>query len=168
MAKFYVDGKGLNKAERLFRSLSKELKNDIRAAQRREALPIWRGEIDKRKGASLIASRVYKSGTSVRTGANLALVAKGSTKKIGKRNIRQNSLLAAAEFGSASSNYTKYYRVSPNGKKHTVTRRTRRGLPAQRRKGYVAVPAATASASRIAQLTIQTTLRKIHDAAEGK
>jgi hypothetical protein len=168
MAKFYVDGKGLNKAERLFRSLSKELKNDIRAAQRREALPIWREEMDKRKNVTPLASRVYKAGTSVRTGANLALVAKGSTKKIGPRGVRQNSLLAAAEFGSASGNYTKYYRVSPTGTRHTVTRRTRRGLPAQRRRGYVAVPAATAAASRIASLTIQTTVKKLHDAAEGK
>jgi hypothetical protein len=166
--KFYLDGKGLNKGERLFRQLSRELKNDIRSAQRREALPIWKEEINKRKDVTPIASRIYKSGISVRTGANLALVAKGSSKKIGPRRIAQNSLLAAAEFGSASGNYTKYFRTSPDGKRHVVTRRTRRGLPAQRRNGYVAVPAGKAAASRIASLTIQTTVKRIHDAAEGK
>lgn len=167
--KFYLDGKGLNKGERLFRKLSKELKNDIRSAQRREALPIWKQEINSRKDVTPIASRVYKSGISVRTGANLALVAKGSSKRIGPRRIPQNSLLAAAEFGSASSgNYTKYFRTSPDGKRHVVTRRTRRGLPAQRRNGYVAVPAGKASAKRIASLTIQTTIKRIHDAAEGR
>lgn len=165
MAKFRVDGKGLNKSERLFRSLAKELKNDIRAAQRREALPIWREEINKRKDVTPLASRVYKSGIGVRTGANLTLEAKGSAKKIGARGIRQNSLLAAAEFGSTPANYTKYYRTSPDGKRHVVTRRTRRGLPAARRKGYVALPASGAAVKRIKSLSIQLTLKKLHDAA---
>lgn len=166
--KFRVDGKGLNKSERLFRQLSKELKSEIRRAQRAQALPIWREEINQRKDVTPLASRVYKSGIGVRTGANLTLEAKGSTKKIGARGIRLNSLLAAGEFGSQSSNYTKYYRTSSNGKRHVVTRRTRAGLPGARRRGYVALPASRVAIKRIKSLTIQTTLKKLHDAAEGR
>lgn len=165
--KFYVQGKGLNKAERVFRQLPNELKNDIRRVQRAETLPIWREEIASRKDVTPIASRVYSAGISVRTGANLVLTAKGSSKKIGSRRIPQNSLRGAAEFGSTPNNYTRYYRQSPNGKKHVVTRRTRRGLPAHRRSGYVAVPASKAAVSRIQSLTVQTTIRRIHEAAEG-
>jgi hypothetical protein len=166
--KIYVDGKGLNKAERVFRKLPKELKNDLRRVQRAQSLPIWREEINARKNVTPIAARVYKSGISVKTGANLVLTAKGSSKKIGSRNIPQNALLGAAEFGSSPSNFTKYYRTSPDGKRHTVTRRTRRGLPQHRRTGYVAVPASKAAVSRIQSLTIQTTIKRIHDAAEGR
>lgn len=166
--KIYLEGKGLNKAERVFRQLPKELKSDIRRAQRAESLPIWKEEVNKRKDITPLASRVYKSGITVRTGANLVLEAKGSSKKIGSRGIKQNSLMGAAEFGSQPSNFTKYYRNSPNGKKHTVTRRTRAGLPHQRKKGYVVIPASRAAASRISSLTIQTVVRKIHDAAESR
>lgn len=127
--KFYVDGKGLNKAERVFRQLPKELKNDLRRVQRASALPIWREEINARRNVTPVASRVYKAGISVKTGANLVLTAKGSSKKIGSRKIPQNALLGAAEFGSTPNNYTKYYRQAPNGQRHTITRRTRRGLP---------------------------------------
>jgi hypothetical protein len=166
--KIYLDGKGLNSAERVFRQLPKELKSDIRRVQRAETLPIWKEEINKRKDITPLAARVYKSGITVRTGANLVLEAKGSTKKIGSRKIPQNLLMGAAEFGSTPNNYTKYYRQSPNGKRHTVTRRTRRGLPQHRRDGYVVIPASKAAISRIQSLTIQTVVRKIHDAAESR
>ncbi|MFC8038627.1 hypothetical protein ACFUOZ_04670 [Paenarthrobacter sp. NPDC057355] len=168
MAKFYVDGKGFNKAERIFRQLPNELKKDLRRVQRSETLPIWREEINARKSISPIAERVYKSGISVKTGANLVLVARGSSRKIGSRRIPQYVLQGAAEFGSKPTNYTKYNRVSPKGKRHTVTRRTRAGLSQNRRTGYVAVPAAKAAVSRIQSLNIQTTMRRIHLAAEGK
>lgn len=166
--KIYVDGKGLNAAERRFRQLPKELKSDIRRVQRGSALPIWREEVNKRKNITPLAQRVYKSGITVRTGANLVLEAKGSSKKIGSRNIPQNSLMGAAEFGSTPNNYTKYYRKSPNGKRHTITRRTRRGLPTHRRDGYVVIPASKAAVSRIQSLTIQTVVKKLHDTAEGR
>lgn len=166
--KIHVDGKGLNEAERLFRQLPKELKSSIRKAQRAETLPIWREEVNQRKGITPLATRVYKSGITVRTGANLVLEAKGSSKKIGSRGTKQNSLMGAAEFGSTPNNYTKYYRQSPNGQRHTVTRRTRRGLPQHRRDGYVVIPASKAAVSRIQSLTIQTVVRKLHDAAEGR
>lgn len=166
--KIHVDGKGLNEAERLFRQLPKELKSSIRKAQRAETLPIWREEVNQRKGITPLAARVYKSGITVRTGANLVLEAKGSSKKIGSRGTKQNSLMGAAEFGSTPNNYTKYYRQSPNGQRHTVTRRTRRGLPQHRRDGYVVIPASKAAVSRIQSLTIQTVVRKLHDAAEGR
>lgn len=166
--KIFLDGKGLNQAERVFRKLPKELKADIRRVQRAESLPIWKEEVNKRKGITPLAERVYKSGITVRTGANLVLEAKGSTKKIGSRGIRQNSLMGAAEFGSTPNNYTKYYRTSPNGKRHTITRRTRRGLPTHRRDGYVVIPASKAAVSRIQSLTIQTVVHKIHEAAESR
>lgn len=164
--KFYVDGRGLNRAERLFRQLPKELKNDLRREQRKQALPIWREEIASRRSVTPLAERVYKSGISVKTGANLVLVAGGSTKKIGDRNLPLNALRGAAEFGSHNRSYTKYYRKSDNGGRHTVNRRARAGLPSKR-AGMVAVPAAKASVTRIKSLTIQTTIRRIHEAAEG-
>lgn len=167
MAKFYVDGKGFNKAERVFRQLPKELKNDLRRVQRSETLPIWREEINKRKDVTPLASRVYKSGISVKTGANLVLTAKGSAKKIGSRGIRQNNLLGAAEFGSEPTHYTRYWSTSKRGRRYPETRRTRAGLPHKRKGGYVAVPASKAAISRIQSLSIQTTIRRIHEAAEG-
>jgi hypothetical protein len=166
--KIYVDGKGLNAAERRFRQLPKELKSDIRRVQRAETLPIWREEVNKRKDITPIAQRVYRSGITVRTGANLVLEAKGSNKKIGSRKIPQNVLMGAAEFGSTPNNYTKYYGKSPKGTRYPLTRRTRRGLPTHRRDGYVVIPASKAAVSRIQSLTIQTVVRKIHDAAEGR
>lgn len=165
--KIYLDGKGLNAAERMFRQLPKELKSDLRKVQRAEALPIWKEEVNKRKDVTPIASRVYKSGITVRTGANLVLEAKGSAKKIGDRGTKQNSLMGAAEFGSTPTNYTKYHRKSTKGKQHTVTRRTRKGLPHQRKGGYVVIPASRPAATRIKSLTIQTVIRKIHEAAEA-
>ena len=163
-----VEDDRLRSAEKLFRQLPADLKSRLRKQERSEALPIWKEEIAARRDVTPLASRVFSAGISVNTGAYISLVASGSTKKIGTRRIPLNTLLGAAEFGSSTkSNYTRYYRKTKHGRS-IIERRTRAELPDARQRGYVAYPASGKAIERIKSLQIQTTLRQIHDAAEGR
>jgi hypothetical protein len=161
------DGARLKAAERVFRQLPREVKNDLRKYQRKEVGPIWKSEVKTNLNANKLAAVVFKSGTSVKVGASMTLRAAGSQKKL-SGGIVASELIPQAEFGSSRQNkYTKYNRISPKGKSHTVTRRTSRQLPHHRRGGYVVYRASGPSIQRITSLSVQTVTRRIYESIEG-
>jgi hypothetical protein len=164
---FEADQARLRAANQAFRRMPKEVKNDLRKYQRAEAGPIWKQEVSSGTGITSIASRTFKSGNTVKAGAVIMLKAGGSNKKL-SGGATPAELVRPAEFGTSRRNaYTKYHRKSPNGKVHTVTRRTSRPLPTRRRGGYVVYPAAGRSTKRIVSLSVQTITRRIYDSVEG-
>lgn len=144
-----------------------EIRNDLRKYQRSEAGPIWKSEVASGLSATPISSRVFKTGNTIKAGAVITLKAGGSNKKL-SGGATPAELVRPAEFGSSRrDSYTKFNRRSPNGKVHTVTRRSSRQLPNRRRGGYVVYPAAGRSIKRITSLSVQTVTRRIYDSTKG-
>ena len=71
-------------------------------------------------------------------------------------------------FGADQDTVTTYERRGSKGGQHRVTRHTSRGLPPRRRKGRVVFPAAAEMGRRLASLFVQTIVRGIYEASEGK
>jgi hypothetical protein len=157
----------LRAAKQRFRKLPNEVRNDLRKWQRSEASPIWKEEVSAKSGATRLSERVFKSGNTVKAGSIMILRAGGSTKKL-SGGASAAELVRPAEFGSnRRDKYTKFNRVSPKGKSHTVTRRSSRQLPHHRRGGYVVFPASTKAIRRVTSLSVQTVTRRIYDSIEG-
>lgn len=75
----------------------------------------------------------------------------------------------AAEFGADQTTPTTYQRKSrTGGSAHQVTRRATTGLRPRNREGYVFWPTAREMVPRLASLWVQTTVRTIATALEGK
>lgn len=156
----------LRRVKATFRALPKDVKNSLRKYQRQEVTPIWKEEMAARQDRTRMSSTIFKSGTRVKAGAPMSLIAGAGTKKLSGGGTPKE-LAKAMEFGSNRRNeYTKYNRVSPKGKRHTVTRRTSKQLPPFKKGGYVAYPASTLAAKRIAKLSAQTMVRAIYQASE--
>lgn len=118
-------------------------------------------------GVTKFAERTFRTGNRVKAGAVITLVAGGSNRRM-SGGATAAQLIRAAEFGSnRRDSYTRYNRTSPNGKRHTVTRRTSRQLPTFRRTGYAVYPASKLAIKRIASLQVQTVTRRLHEAIEG-
>lgn len=163
----HSDPARLRAANRRFRKVPADVRNNLRKFQRAEAGPIWKQEVAAKAGVTSIAARTFKSGNTVKAGAVITLRAGGSNKKL-SGGATPAQLVRAAEFGTTHRNdYTKFNRTSPKGKRHTVTRRSSRQLPHHRRGGYVVYPAASRSIARITSLSVQTVTRTIYDSIEG-
>jgi hypothetical protein len=164
---FEADQSRLRAANKAFRQMPKEIRNDLRKYQRAEAGPIWKQEVASNVGVTPISEKVFRSGNTVKAGAVITLKAGGSNKKL-SGGATPAELVRAAEFGSGRrNNYTKFSRRSPNGKVHTVTRRSSRQLPNRRRGGYVVYPAAGRASKRIVSLSVQTVTKRIYDSVGG-
>ena len=74
----------------------------------------------------------------------------------------------AAEFGADRNRVLKYTRRSRNGGRHRVERRIGNGLPARNTAGHVFYPTAANMIPRFASLIVQTTVRTIATALEGR
>jgi hypothetical protein len=162
-----VDQSRLRAANKRFRQLPREVKNDLRKYQRAEAGPIWKSEVASHLNATPISSRVFKTGNTIKAGAVITLKAGGSNKKL-SGGATAAELIRPAEFGTTRRDkYTKYNRRSPKGTVHPVVRRTSRQLPTRRRGGYVVYPAAGAASKRLVSLSVQTVTRSIYDSVKG-
>lgn len=74
----------------------------------------------------------------------------------------------SAEFGVDRNKRITYTRRNVKGKVHRVTRRVGNALPARKAGGYVFYPTAADMTPRFARLVVQTTVRTIATALEGK
>jgi hypothetical protein len=74
----------------------------------------------------------------------------------------------AVEFGGDRNAKVAYRSTSVRGRSFTVTRRTKAQLRPRRRSGYVFFPTIAELAPRILSLWVQTTVRTLAEALEGK
>ena len=159
-------------ASRAFRALPRDLKNEIRKAQRAEIGPIWKDEMSTAvAGAAARASmqqRVFGAGARVKAGLPAYLVAGGSNRRLRGGGI-VSDLARPYEFGTnRRDKATRYLRRSPRGGTHTVTRRTSRQLPLVRRQGYVVYPAVSQAVPRLIGVWVRGLTERIYQAVEGK
>lgn len=85
----------------------------------------------------------------------------------GAGSARPVDLLRAAEFGGSMTKYSDYKRRSKHGR-HDVRRRTLTAWGPFNRRGNAVYPGLAAVVPRVAALMVQTCVRTLADALEGK
>ncbi|NYD87776.1 hypothetical protein [Cellulomonas oligotrophica] len=159
---------------RAFRALPKDLRNAIRREQRSQVGPIWREEMAASLARTSVPARalrpqqrVFRTGTRVKAGLPMYLVAGASTRTMRGGGLPVD-LDAPYEFGSnRRSNYTRYNRRSKNGTPHTVTRRAGLQLPPRQSNGYVVYPALARALPRVIGTWVHAVNQRIERAIDG-
>lgn len=157
-------------AQRAFRALPKDLKNELRKVQRADLTPIWRQEMGTSvaRARRVEQHRAFESGSRVKAGLPLYLVAGASNRRLPGGGVISD-LARAFELGSGRrNNLTRYPRTSPRGRKHTVTRHASRQLPPAKRSGWVVYPAVASTIPRYIGKTVIALTERIAQAAEGR
>lgn len=144
------------------KATDKGIRKDISASTRTTLNPIWREEIASRAGRSRMDAAVFGKGARIAAGNPARAVAASSRRALSDGFIPDRDG-KALEFGANREQYSTYDR-----KGHSVTRRTRRGLPAPNRRGRVVYPAWAATAPRMVSLWVQIVVRNIHESLEEK
>ena len=155
--------------QRAFRALPREMKNDLRRIQREEYGPIWKSAMSARVSAVSNATtrRVFATGTRVKAGIPMRLVAGAGTRRMSGGGY-PTDLDTVFEFGSKrQQQFTRYYRKSPKGKRHTVERRAGRQVPDFEKSGYVVYPALSDAVPRIIGSTVTEITNRIYEATGG-
>lgn len=147
------------------KSAGRDLRSDINKATRETMNPVWRSLVSEH-ATSLRDRDVIARGARIKAGNPPAAVAATSRRPLSGGLVPADDW-QPIEFGTGSRAVaTTYRRRSPNGGTHSVTRRTRTGLPQHRRGGRVAYPAVADIAPRMVSLWVQLIVRKYHEAAE--
>lgn len=164
-----ADSRPLRAAVLAVKAANRDLRRDINAATRETMNPEWRRAVaDNLNGRDHFTTRLLDNGVRIAAGNPPAAKAAQSKRGIGKsRRLTPAQHYALAEFGASNTERTSTYsRRSRNGGSHTVTRRTRRGLPARNPRGRVIYPAFAEIAPRMVSLWVQLIVRKYHEALE--
>ncbi len=160
----------LRAAQRAFRALPGDLKNELRKAQRSELGPIWKGEMATSTAHARRTEqhRVFEPGVRVKAGLPAYLVAGSSNKKLSGGAVISD-LARPEEFGSGRrGNLTRYNRRSTKGRTHTVTRHASRQLPTAKRSGWVVYPAVSQTIPRLVGVWVASLTDRVTRAVEGR
>jgi len=149
------------------RSLDKTIQKMLRRETKRIAAPEWSKALAERADTRL-EHRVLVD-TSVVTVSNQNVRVQSASKgRPLSGGLSPKADYPAIEFGADKARKTTYTRRSPKGKTHKVTRRAATGMKPRNGNGYVFYPAAVEMIPRMARLWVQTTVRTIASALEGK
>ncbi|WP_053203794.1 hypothetical protein [Jiangella muralis] len=149
------------------KAMERGLARDLRRDTVKVMNPVWKQLVD-RNATSAMDTRVIAKGARIKGGNPPVMIAASS------RRALAGGLIPVAgwsgfEFGSNRSRKTTYNRRNRrSGGTHQVTRNTTAQLPARAPNGRVAYPAAAEIGPRLASLWVQTVVRRVHEAAEGR
>lgn len=152
------------------KAVDRPIRNAINRTSRAEGNTIWREEIDSRVGGlPRVDQLVLGRGARVVPGNPITAKAATSTRPL-SGGLVPNDKAKGFEFGTSNREATSTYRRRNRngGGSHTVTRRTTRHLPARAPNGRVVWPAAAEAGPRLVSMWVQTIVRHIHEAIEGK
>jgi hypothetical protein len=154
------------------RGASNEVAKQYRQALKGMADEAWTSEL--RGGVhSRLASRVVLDTARTRVSdqnvqLSVGTVGRALSKRTGGRgDAKPVDVLRAVEFGG-SQRYSDYTRKSKRGRAHDVRRRTLTGFGSFNSRGNTVYPALGAVVPRVAALMVQTCVRTLADAFEGK
>ena len=149
------------------RSLDKTIAKMIRQETKRIAAPEWKKALAERANSRL-EHRVIVD-TSVVTVSNQNVRIQSASKgRALSGGFNPKTDYHAVEWGADRDRETTYKRRSRKGRTHEVTRHAARGMKPRNQSGYVFYPAAKEMIPRMARLWVQTTVRTIATAFEGK
>jgi hypothetical protein len=143
------------------KQMDSTVRKEIYKHTRAQLVPEWR-EALATEATTLLEQKVILGGTRVELGAEkVTLKAAQSTRKLSGGGSPQR-LAAAVEFGAETRKGT----ATRGGT--TYTRTLNSAFKGRRRQGYVAWPTAAKLAPRFASLWVQTCIRTMYEAVEGR
>jgi hypothetical protein len=148
------------------RRADRELRKQIRQQTQRLLLPEWKKSLAEHANTRLEHRVLVDTGRIKMSDQNVRM----SSATVGRKlsgGLDPKTQAFAVEFGGDRSK-KRTYEVSRGGKTWKVTRRTAAQLRPRRRNGYVVYPAAKQMIPRFARLWVQTTVRTMHEAFEGR
>lgn len=161
MARVRVEGiREVTAAATALRAVDRKVKNQTAANLRRTVPGIWTQDTITRQTRTRMDRAVFNG---VRIGASSSRI----TLQAGTSPLIRDDISSAVEFGDPAKGYTTYLERR-NGKSVRVRRRTQNQLPPPIRKGRVVHPALRSVMPRLISLYVQTVVRTIHEAWEGK
>lgn len=148
------------------RSLDRTIQKMIRQETKRIAAPEWKKALAERADTRL-EHRVLVD-TAVVSVSNQNVRAQSANKgRALSGGFNPKTEYSAVEWG-ADDDTQVYDRRSRNGGQHKVRRHTARQLKRRNRNGYVFGPTVQEMVPRLARLWVQTTVRTIAEAINGK
>lgn len=138
----------------------------IRKQTQTMAQPEWQKALATKAATPLQDRFLAQTGRTRVDNRGVTLVSGGLSKKASGGLTTDDSRVV--EFGANRNAVTTYRARSRKGKSFSVTRHTQRQLSWANRKGLVVYPAATPLVGRFVSLWVQTTVRVLHRAFEGK
>lgn len=162
----------LNELRAAWRALPKDLKNEIRKAQRAELNPIWRAAMSESLAAhqsTPLHAVVFRTGTRVQAGLPLSLIAGGGARRV-SGGASLDDLDTMVEFGTKRrERLTRYNRrARGKGSGTPVVRHAARQLPPYKANGWVVYPAAAVAIPRIIGSWIGHITDRIERAIDGE
>ncbi|WP_036967829.1 hypothetical protein [Promicromonospora kroppenstedtii] len=161
MARVRVEGvREVTAAATALKAVDRTVKNQT-ARNLRSALPgIWTQDAIIGQTRTRMDRAVFNG---VRVGASSSRI----TLQAGTSPLIRDDIASALEFGDPAKGYTTYTERRRGQSVH-VRRRTQNQLPGPVRKGRVVHPALSAAMPRLVSLYVQTVVRTIYEAWEGK
>lgn len=147
------------------KAIDKDTRTDISRETRGTLNPVWRDAVASRARTRMDAA-TFGKGARIAAG-NPARAVAASSRRALSGGFTPDRDGRALEFGVDRGKESTYRRKSKHGT-HTVTRHTRRGLPARNRKGRVVYPAFAEFGPRLTSMWVQIVVRNIHKALEER
>lgn len=148
--------------------VDRNVQKHVRDATKELGQDEWSGLVNENLGDNNLQSTVLGDYNKLQaSNQNVMLMSGASTRRM-KGGATPADLARAEEFGANRNRRTAYRRRSRNGKPTDVFRHTTHQLMPLRRNGWAVYPAAADFIPRIASLWVQTAMRAIYDAFEGK
>lgn len=148
------------------KAVDKPVRSEISKETRTTMNPVWRDAVARHASTRMDAA-VFGKGARIAAG-NPARAVAASSRRALSGGFTPDRDGRALEFGADQGKETTYTRKGKGGKSHSVTRHTRRGLPARNRKGRVVYPAFAEVGPRMVSMWVQIVVRNIHEALEER
>lgn len=149
------------------RAANKDVQAEIRKYTKAEMVPDWKTGLAQRAQTDLERSVLVSTAGVTVSNQNVTLTSATKGRKL-SGGLDPKTDFAPVEFGADPSKRATYDVHGRNGKAHQVTRHTQRQFAPNRRSGYVVYPTAAVIIPRFASLWVQTCIRTIMDAVDGK
>lgn len=149
------------------RGASAEIRKQIRQQTKAVALQAWQEAVNANVSTRL-ESRVLGQTARVSVSDQNVRLSSATLGRSLSGGLKPPDNFGPVEFGGSSGKVTTYSRRSRNGGTHSVTRHTLAGFRPRNSRGYVFTPALREMVPRIASLWVQTVVRTMAEAFEGK
>lgn len=149
------------------RNLDRETKKHLRRSLKTMAEQAWKAALAQRANTKL-EQRVLVDSGRVRVSDQNVRITSASLSRSLTGGLKPSVSYGPVEFGADPSPGATETATSVRGKSFTRKRDPHRPFKRPNRKGYVVYPAAASIIPRILAMYVQTFVRAIHDALEGK
>lgn len=148
--------------------IDRTLQAQIRRATKELGEGEWAGIVAEHLQGNNLQSAVLGETSKLQASNQNVMLKSGASNRHMRGGATPADLARQEEFGANQNRLTAYRRRSRKGNVSTVLRHTSRQLMPIRRQGWTVYPAAAEFIPRIASLWVQTVMRTIYDALEGK